>query len=160
MLGGNSDVTNLSSTPALPFGHGLSYTNFDYSEFAADEDVPTDGAITAFVTVSNSGDRPGATVVQLYGRMHHAPVTRPVAQLLGYVRVDLGPGQSARVEFRVPTTRIAFSDRDYRRVVHPGDLDLWFGNATTRAVEGGTKLSGPVHALREDSPRWTETTVS
>jgi beta-glucosidase len=160
MLGGNSDVTNLSSTPALPFGHGLSYTTFDYSGFEADGDVPTDGAVTASVTVSNSGDRPGATVVQLYGRVRRAPVTRPVAQLLGYVRVDLAPGQSARVEFRVPTTRIAFSDRDYRRVVHPGDLDLWFGNATTRTVEGATKLSGAVHALREDSPRWTETTVS
>jgi hypothetical protein len=117
-------------------------------------------SIAASVTVSNSGDRPGTAVVQLYGRVRRAQVTRPVARLLGYVRVDLEPGQSARVEFRVPTTRIAFSDPDYRRVVHPGDLDLWFGNATTRAVEGGTKLSGPVHALREDSPRWTETTVS
>ncbi len=160
LLGGDSDVTNLSSTPALPFGHGLSYTDFDYSGFAADEEAPTDGVITAAVTVANTGDQPGATVVQLYGRVHRAPVTRPIAQLLGYLRVDLDPGESKRVEFRVPTTRLAFSDRDYRRVVHPGDIDLWVGNAVARAVEGATTLAGPIHELREDSPRWTETTVS
>ncbi len=160
LLGGDSDVTNLSSVPTRPFGYGLSYTRFDYSGFAADEGVPTDGSITAAVTVANTGDRRGATVVQLYGRVHRAPVTRPIAQLLGYLRVELDPGESRRVEFSVPTTRLAFSDRDYRRVVHPGDLDLWVGNAATRVVEGGTTLSGPVHELREDSPRWTETTVS
>jgi beta-glucosidase len=160
VLGGDTDVTNLSSTPALPFGHGLSYTRFEYSGFAAGEGAATDGSIAAGVTVTNTGDRAGATVVQLYGRVHRAPVTRPIAQLLGYLRVELGAGESSRVEFRVPTTRLAFSDRDYRRVVHPGGIDLWVGNAATRLVEGGTTLSGPVHELREDSPRWTATKVS
>jgi beta-xylosidase len=159
-LGGDSDVTNLSSAPALPFGHGLSYTNFDYSELAADTTTPTEGAISASVTVANTGDRRGATVVQLYGRVLHAPVTRPVAQLLGYRRVELEPGASARVEFRVPTTRLAFSDRDYRRVVHPGTIELWVGNAEARAATGSTVLSGPVHEIGEDSPRWTESTLS
>ena len=160
MLGGDSDVTNLSSAPTRPFGHGLSYTRFDYSAFAADGATPTDGSVTAAVTVANVGDRRGATVVQLYGRVRRAPVTRPVAQLLGYLRVELDPGETKRVQFRVPTTRLAFSDRDYRRVVHPGDVELWVGNATTRAAEGTTTLSGAVHELREDSPRWTEATLS
>ena len=160
MLGGDSDVTNLSSAPTRPFGYGLSYTRFDYSAFAADAATPTDGSVTAAVTVTNAGDRRGATVVQLYGRVRRAPVTRPVAQLLGYLRVELDPGEIKRVQFRVPTTRLAFSDRDYRRVVHPGDVDLWVGNATTRAAEGTTALSGAVHELREDSPRWTEATLA
>jgi beta-glucosidase len=85
---------------------------------------------------------------------------RPIAQLLGYLRVELDPGESKRVEFRVPTTRLAFSDRGYRRVVHPGGIDLWVGNGATRVVEGGTTLTGPIHELREDSPRWIGTTVS
>ena len=159
-LGGDSEVTNLSSVPALPFGHGLSYTTFEYSGFAADATTETAGAVATSVTVKNVGDRAGATVVQLYGRVLHAPVTRPVAQLLGYRRVELEPGASARIDFRVPTTRIAFSDRDYRRVVHPGKIELWVGNAEARAASGSTVLSGPVHEIGEDSPRWTESTVS
>jgi beta-glucosidase len=159
-LGGDSEVTNLSSMPALPFGHGLSYTSFEYSGFAADATAPTEGAVKASVTVENTGDRSGATVVQLYGRVLHAPVTRPVAQLLGYRRVELEPGASARIEFTVPTTRLAFSDLDYRRVVHPGKVELWVGNAEARAVTGSTELTGPVHEIGEDSPRWTESAVS
>jgi beta-glucosidase len=159
-LGGDSDVTNLSSVPALPFGHGLSYTSFEYSGFAAGATTPTEGAITAAVTVKNTGDRQGATVVQLYGRVLHAPVTRPVAQLIGYRRVELEPGATARIEFQVPTTRLAFSDREYRRVVHPGQVELWVGNAETRAATGSTTLSGPVHEIGELSPRWTEAKVS
>ena len=159
-LGGDSDVTNLSTVPTRPFGYGLSYTRFEYSAFAADEDAPTDGSITAAATVANVGERRGAAVVQLFGHVRRAPVTRPVAQLLGYLRVELDPGETRRVQFRVPTTRLAFSDRDYRRVVHPGGVDLWMGDAATRVVEGATTLVGAVHELREDSPRWTEATVS
>ena len=66
-LGGNGDVTNLRSTPALPFGHGLSYTTFVHSDLEVDAQVPTDGHIGASVRVTNTGDRPGADVVQLYG---------------------------------------------------------------------------------------------
>ncbi len=159
-LGGDSDVTNLSSVPTLPFGHGLSYTTFEYSGFATTSTVPTDGAVTASVTVTNTGDRAGATVVQLYGRVLYAPVTRPVAQLLGFRRVELEPGASAKVEFRVPSTRLAFSDLTYRRVVQPGKIELWVGNAEVRVAEDATTLSGSVHELDEDSPRWTEATVS
>ncbi len=159
-LGGDTDVTNLSSSPALPFGHGLSYTSFTYGPLSASSEAPTSGTIGASVTVTNSGKLAGATVVQLYGRAGRSPVTRPVAQLLGYRRVSLKPGASATIEFRVPTTRVAFSDRDYRRVVHPGTLELWVGDAATRASETTATLVGPVHALTEDSPRITTTSLS
>ena len=97
-LGGNGDVTNLRSTPALPFGHGLSYTTFVHSDLEVDAQVPTDGHIGASVRVTNTGDRPGADVVQLYAHDVVGSVTRPVAQLVGYRRVHLEAGESALVD--------------------------------------------------------------
>lgn len=158
-LGGNGDVTNLDSTPAAPFGHGLSYTTFTRTGLTVDAEVPTDGTITARVTVTNTGDRAGQDVVQLYGHDVQATVTRPVAQLLGFARVTLEPGQSAHVTFEVPTTRLALSDRSLRRVVEPGAIDLWVGTSATRESEATTTLTGGVHPVTPASSRWTATHV-
>ncbi|WP_146929696.1 glycoside hydrolase family 3 N-terminal domain-containing protein [Cellulomonas xylanilytica] len=160
-LGGNGDVTNLRSTPALPFGHGLSYTTFVHSDLEVDAQVPTDGHIGASVRVTNTGDRPGADVVQLYARDVVGSVTRPVAQLVGYRRVHLEAGESAVVTFSVPTTRLAFSDRDLVRVVEPGDVELWVGpSCAERDTEARLTLTGAVHPVGVDSPRWTAVSVS
>jgi beta-glucosidase len=160
-LGGNGDVTNLRSTPALPFGHGLSYTTFVHSDLEVDAQVPTDGHIGASVRVTNTGGRPGADVVQLYAHDVVGSVTRPVAQLVGYRRVHLEAGESALVTFSVPTTRLAFSDRDLVRVVEPGAVELWVGpSCAERETEARTALTGPVHAVGVDSPRWTAVSVT
>jgi beta-glucosidase len=82
-------------------------------------------------------------------------VTRPVAALLGYRRVRLAPGQAVTVEFTVPTTRLAFSDRALRRVVEPGEVRLWIGTSAERDVEAQTSLVGEVHAVTTASARWT-----
>ncbi|WP_082571055.1 glycoside hydrolase family 3 N-terminal domain-containing protein [Cellulomonas sp. Root485] len=160
-LGGNGDVTNLRSTPALPFGHGLSYTTFVHSDLEVDAQVPTDGHIGASVRVTNTGGRPGADVVQLYVHDVVGSVTRPVAQLVGYRRVHLEAGESALVTFSVPTTRLAFSDRDLVRVVEPGEVELWVGpSCAERETEARTSLTGPVHTVGVDSPRWTAVSVT
>ncbi|KQY41966.1 beta-glucosidase [Cellulomonas sp. Root137] len=160
-LGGNGDVTNLASTPALPFGHGLSYTTFVHSELAVGAQVPTDGHIGASVRVTNTGERAGDDVVQLYARDLVGSVTRPVAQLVGYRRVRLEPGESTVVTFSVPTTRLAFSGRDLARVVEPGDVDLWVGpSCAERETEGRLTLTGPVHRVGVDAPRWTTVSVA
>ncbi|GGH37926.1 beta-xylosidase/alpha-l-arabinosidase [Microbacterium album] len=127
ILGGPSDVTSTDSTPSRPFGFGLSYTSFAYEGLEVDAEAPTDGAITAAVTVTNTGERDGVDVVQLYGRDVVGSVTRPVAQLLGYARVALAPGQSRRVTFTVPTQRLSFTGRDLVRIVEPGDVEIWVG---------------------------------
>lgn len=116
--------------------------------------MPTDGAIEAAVTVKNTGKRAGDEVVLLFAHDKVGSVTRPLAQLIGYHRVSLEPGESARVTFSVPTTRLAFSDRSYRRIVEPGDVDLWTGTARDRFAEGATVLTGEVHPVDVDSPRW------
>lgn len=156
-LGGGREVTNLDSTPAAPFGHGLSYTTFAYDELVVDPESPTTGSILVEVRVTNTGDRPGADVVQLYGHDLLGSVTRPVAQLLGYRRVRLEAGEHAVVTFSVPTARLAFTDRSMNRVVEPGEVDLWVGTSAARAVQARTTLVGDVHPVTVESERWTVT---
>ncbi len=159
-LGGDGDVTNLPSTPARPFGFGLSYTTFAYDELVAEQaQVPTDGRVRVAVRVTNTGQRDGDEVVQLYAHDTVATVTRPVAQLVGFRRLSLAAGESAVVHFDVPTTRVAFSGRDLNRIVEPGELQLWVGTCAERAAATSVRLVGPVHAIGDDD-RWTETEVT
>ncbi|HET7821641.1 MAG TPA: fibronectin type III-like domain-contianing protein, partial [Ornithinibacter sp.] len=156
-LGGDGDVTNLSTTPALPFGYGLSYTSFrrDHLEVHA---RTTCEAVVARVRVTNTGDRAGADVVQLYGRDVVGSLTRPVAQLLGFHRVHLEAGESAEVTFTVPPARLAFTDRSGRRVVEPGELQVWAGaSVDDREGAASVDLTGGVHVVTSHDERWTTT---
>ena len=157
-LGGDTDVTNLVSAPALPFGHGLSYTTFTHTGLAVKPGATTEGPVRVTVRVTNTGERAGDDVVQLYGRDVVASVTRPVAQLLGYRRVSLEPGQSADLEFAVPAARLAFTNRDGVRVVEPGDLHLWVGRSCEDVeTEATVTLGGDVHVVGVSGSRWTTT---
>ncbi|WP_184510360.1 glycoside hydrolase family 3 N-terminal domain-containing protein [Terracoccus luteus] len=160
-LGGPSDVSSLDTTPALPFGHGLSYTTFSRTDLVVDA-AATSGPVVARVRVTNTGERAGTDVVQLYGRDVVASVTRPVAQLLGYRRLHLEPGESRTVELVVPAARLAFTDRRGRRVVEPGDLRLWVGpSCADRETEVTVTLTGPVREVAADraTERVTRTTL-
>ena len=158
-LGEGSEVTNLPATPVAPFGHGLSYTTFEHAGLTVPATVPTDGALHVTVRVTNTGTVAGDDVVQLYGRDLVASVTRPVAQLLGYRRVHLEPGQSVTVELTVPTTRLAFSDRTLTRVVEPGDVELWVGTSARRDASALTTLVGDTAPITNASPRWTTSQI-
>ncbi|PRY17158.1 glycoside hydrolase family 3 N-terminal domain-containing protein [Kineococcus rhizosphaerae] len=148
-LGAASPVSNIDTAPVRPFGHGLSYTTFTHSDLRlAAAEVPTDGAIVTTVTVTNTGDRAGAHVVQLYGSDPVASITRPVVQLLGYARVELAAGASAEVTLDVPTQRLAFSDRRVVRVVEPGRVDLFVGHdCATPDLTAVVELTGAVHEV-------------
>ena len=102
----------------------------------------------------------GENVVQLYARDVLGSVPRPVAQLVGFRRVALEPGESVTVTFTVPTTRIAFSDRALRRVVEPGTVELWVGDAANREAEAATELTGDVHVLTGNESRFTTSTLT
>ncbi|PPH84165.1 glycoside hydrolase family 3 N-terminal domain-containing protein [Rathayibacter sp. AY1D5] len=160
ILGGPSDVTSADSTPVRPFGHGLSYTAFARTELAVGESAPTDGSFTATVRVRNTGERAGTDLVQLYARDVFASVTRPVAQLLGYARVALEPGEEAEVRFEVPAARLAFTGREGVRIVEPGRVELWVGpDCATRETEAELELVGPAAAVDASSQRLVGTRV-
>ncbi|WP_228033829.1 beta-glucosidase family protein [Streptomyces spongiae] len=118
-------VSNIDPTPAFPFGHGLSYTTFEIGDVDVEEAVvAVDATITVRATVSNTGDRAGTLVPQLYLTDPVASVTRPVRQLIGFTRVDLTAGESRAVEFEVHTDMTSFTGTDLRRRVEPGAITL------------------------------------
>jgi beta-glucosidase-like glycosyl hydrolase len=160
-LGGASSVSNLDPEPVRPFGFGLSYTAFTHDCLTvATPVVPTDGTVEVSVRVTNTGDRSGADVVQLYAHDPVASITRPVAQMLGYARVELDPGGAAMVRFGVPTTRLAFSGRDLVRGVEPGEIELWVGSSCTeRETEASVELVGERHEITVADARWVDVVV-
>ena len=159
-LGGPGQVTNLDSTPTRPFGFGLSYTTFRHDELVVPPTASTADGLTVSVRVTNTGRTRGADVVQLYGRDVVASVTRPLAQLLGYARVPLDPGESRVVELKVPAARLAFTGRDGARIVEPGEQVVWVGSACDdHEVEATLVLIGPVHPVPDGVPLATQVQV-
>ncbi|MFB2600031.1 glycoside hydrolase family 3 N-terminal domain-containing protein [Herbiconiux sp. P17] len=160
ILGGPSEVTSADSTPVLPFGHGLSYTTFERTDLVADETVVAGAGFTASVRIRNTGERDATDLVQLYAHDLQASVTRPVAQLLAYQRVHLPAGAEAVVHFDVPTTRLAFTGLQYRRIVEPGEVDLWVGpSAAGRDTATSIQVLGPVHTVTLADDRMSRVTI-
>lgn len=118
-------------TPLFPFGHGLSYTTFDYSNLDIDrERVAADEEVTIAVTVRNSGSVAGDEVVQLYVRDPVASVARPVMELRGFKRVTLSPGEAQRVSFRLNPRQLALFGLDRQWRVEPGRIDVMIGSSS------------------------------
>ncbi|TFC57985.1 beta-glucosidase [Cryobacterium sp. TMB1-7] len=160
ILGGPSDVTSVDSTPVLPFGHGLSYTTFDRTGLVADAEVAAGGTFSASVRIRNTGERAGTDLVQLYARDVHASVTRPVAQLLGYHRVTLEPGEEVVVRFAVPTARLAFTGLRHERIVEPGQVDLWVGaSCADKQTLAQITITGAVHRVTVADARLVQSQI-
>ncbi|MFE9023153.1 glycoside hydrolase family 3 N-terminal domain-containing protein [Streptomyces sp. NPDC007808] len=151
-LGLAGEVSNLDPTPLYAFGHGRSYTEFTWDAFQGTAtEITTEGTHDLSLTVRNTGDREGAEVVQLYLHDPVASVTRPDVRLIGYQRVQLAPGEAARVTFRFHTDLSSFTDRSGRRVVEPGVLELRLAASSTD-VRHTTRLNltGPVRHVGAD----------
>ncbi|NYI42816.1 beta-glucosidase family protein [Demequina lutea] len=124
-LGHRTEVSAVDPTPLYPFGHGLSYTTFDWYDGSCDADeVSPDDVVRLSVAVRNTGNVAGVDVVQVYLTDPWASVSQPLARLVGYTRVTLEPGASAIVTVDVPIALAALTNRDGRRVVEPGALTL------------------------------------
>lgn len=160
ILGGPTEITSASSAPVRPFGFGLTYTSFTRSDLRVDAAVDAGQSFRARVRVRNDGERDGTDVVQLYARDVYASVTRPVAQLLGYARVEVESGAEVDVEFEVPTTRLAFTSTAGRRIVEPGTIELWVGpSCAERETSAAIEVTGAVHVVGPDDPRVTAVEV-
>lgn len=115
-------------TPLYPFGYGLSYTTFRFGEpQLSAATIPVGGQTELTVELTNTGDRPGAEVVQLYIRDLVSSVTRPVKELKGFQRVVLQPGEKRRVTLTINPESLAFWNIDKKFVVEPGEFDLMVG---------------------------------
>ncbi|MDF2093568.1 glycoside hydrolase family 3 N-terminal domain-containing protein [Knoellia sp. 3-2P3] len=115
--------------PRLPFGHGLSYTTFDHGEprLSAPRLARSGGSVQLQVDVTNTGDRPGREVVQLYFRDPVAEVTRPLVELTDWAVIDLAPGEKGTVEFSVTADQFAYFGRDNTARVDAGEVVLQVG---------------------------------
>jgi beta-glucosidase len=136
-----------------PFGHGLGYTEFAFSDLALEPaSVDTrSGEIRLWFRVRNTGSRPGVAVPQLYVRDLLASVVRPVKELKAFGRVALRPGESARVAFEVPTDVLCFTGTDGRRIVEPGVHELQVGASSADVrLRASVTLTGSVHVLGRD----------
>jgi beta-xylosidase len=161
-LGQNSGgVSNLDPSPALPFGHGLSYTSFAYDNLSASAvELDTAGSVELTVTVRNTGARAGDEVVQLYVADQVASVTRPVTQLIGFARVRLAPTASAEVSFTVHSDRLSFTGRTMERIVEPGEVLFRVGTAgSTFAGPVAVQLTGSRRTIRGERIMDTPVTV-
>ena len=115
-------------TPLYPFGYGLSYTTFEISEPRIERPTIAMGQNARIsVDVTNTGDRAGDEVVQLYVRDDHASVTRPVKELKRFQRVSLGPGEKRAVSFDITPRDLSFWGVDMKRIVEPGTFTISAG---------------------------------
>jgi len=123
-----SNYEDIPVEPLYPFGFGLSYTQFAYSPIQlSKESVAYDGTVHVSATVTNTGSRQGAEVVQLYMRDVKASVTRPVKELKGFQKIDLKPGQSRKVTFTLTTEDLAFYNQAMKKVAEPGKFEVFVG---------------------------------
>ena len=131
-----SKYLDVPVTPRYPFGFGLSYTTFAYSNLKlSTARARVSDTVTATVTVANTGSREGTEVVQLYVRDEVASVGRPVRELKGFQRVTLKPAESRAVDIRVAVRDLAFYGLDMKRVVEPGAFRVYVGPSSAEGQE-------------------------
>ncbi|MBT8440746.1 MAG: glycoside hydrolase family 3 C-terminal domain-containing protein, partial [Gammaproteobacteria bacterium] len=129
-LGMSSFHLDTCFTPLFAFGHGLSYTWFDYEHIRTSAaEIRLGDTITISADVTNRGEVAADEVVQLYCRDLFASITRPVRELKGFRRLRIEPGQTVHVEFELHTDDLAFFGRDMRRTVEPGEFHAWIGGS-------------------------------
>jgi beta-glucosidase len=117
-----------STKPLFPFGHGLSYTTFSYSSpTLSPAKIAQDGRTTVSVDVTNTGNRAGDEIIQLYIRADVSRVTRPVKELKGFRRISLAPGEKRAVTFTLGPDELSYHGPDLKRVVEPGRFRVMVG---------------------------------
>ncbi len=144
------DYADLSCKPLFPFGHGLSYSTFTYSDGALDAtEVAPDSRLRISISVANDGPRDGDEVVQLYLRDKAGSVTRPVMELKGFARVALRAGEKRRVTFVLDMSQAAFHGRDLTFAVEPGEMEIMVG-ASSQDIRytAAFRITGSRRSLR------------
>lgn len=128
-----SNYLDVSNDPLYPFGYGLSYTNFSYSDMSlSTTKAKGNQSVTASVTLTNTGSYEGKEVVQLYIRDVVGSITRPVSELKGFQKISLKPGESTKVSFTITPEDLKFYNYDLKYDWEAGDFEIMIGtNAQT-----------------------------
>jgi len=135
-LGNTSYYLDAGAAPLFPFGFGLSYSTFEYSNLRLDKTKLKQGeTITATATLKNTGKYDATEVAQLYVRDVAGSIARPVKELKGFQRVPLKAGASTEVSFTLHTDDLAFYGIDNKEIAEPGDFKLWIGGDSTATLE-------------------------
>ena len=143
-----SKYLDLPWTPLYPFGFGLSYTTFAYSNLRLSSPTISAGdSLQISVDVKNTGDRAGDEVVQLYLRDDVASVEEPVKILKGFQRITLEPGATRAVTFRIGSEALSLYDRQMRRVVEPGTFTIYVGTNSSDVISTRLNVGGDVLVL-------------
>lgn len=136
-VGCRSFYLDAGNSPLFPFGYGLSYTTFEYSNLSlASDKLTAQDTLSISFTLKNTGKYDGTEVVQLYVQDKVGSITRPVKKLKRFQRVTLKAGESTQVSLSLPVSELAFWGYDMNYTVEPGDFRLWVG---TSSAEGLTK---------------------
>ncbi len=130
-----SKYIDVSNSPLYPFGYGLSYSTFSYSDIELSQESMTQNeTLTLSVNVKNTGQYDGKEVVQLYIRDLVGSVTRPVKELKGFQKIALKAGESRKVTFSITTQDLAFYTRDMSFKAEPGDFEVFIGTSSAEGV--------------------------
>ncbi len=140
-----------SNQPLYPFGYGLSYTQFEFSNLRiAQQTVEAGGEITVQVDVTNVGERAGDEVAQLYTHQQVRGITRPVKELKAFKRVTLAPQETRTVTLRVPVNLLGFYSIDNRYVVEPGTVEIMVGSSSQHIhCAGAVEITGERKAVEK-----------
>lgn len=158
---GFADYVDCPHRPRYPFGHGISYTKFDYSELEISSDqVSPDEIITISANIQNTGSSAGDEIVQLYISDQYASRTRPVQELAGFARIHLNPGEQKKVCFMLHPSQIAFLDQEMHWKIEKGAFEIRIGSSSE-----DTRLTG-IFRVTEDAQvdgksrkMWAETMI-
>lgn len=136
-LGNTSFYLDSGKDPLFPFGYGLSYTTFEYSNITLSAStIPMNGTLTVKATLKNTGNVDGTEVAQLYVQDIVGSVVRPVKELKGFQRVALKAGEAKIIEFKLTTDDLAFYGRDLVKKAEKGDFNVWVGGHSNATLKG------------------------
>lgn len=146
------DYYNEKVTPLFCFGHGLSYSKFEYSGLKIDRQAATAGEIIDIsLQVKNIGELSGDEVVQMYIRDEFAAMPRPVMELKGFTRINLAPGGQATITFHLPVNQLAYYDADFKLIVEPGTFKVMVGSSSVDIrLQGSFEVTGNLNAEIKD----------
>jgi beta-glucosidase len=155
------DYVEQSTKPLYPFGYGLSYTSFDYSNLRiTPEKVGIDGTVNISVDVANVGKRAGDEIVQLYVHGPSLTMTRPVKELKGFKRLTLAPSQKCTVTFQLSPRQLGLYDRQMNFVVEPGSVEVMIGASSADIrLNGAFEITGQTIEIGMDKVYFTEVDV-